>query len=237
MTQQKSRDHGFIYRSEKGFRILKSASLIRFLKNGYVSIRKPGTHEYTNENVIMTKRILAFIGFVLVLLPARAVDSPSGIPKIALICDFNTFFPGDNAYGLRLQVYSNHHFFSDQERKKRSDEKTWTYMFGAGLGDYTVQSLDKKGTDDDVYHFYGVLLFSYRNQGFFEPFAGLYPGVAWGSKTGFFANPVIGVDITSFSIHRNWNSKLLQTYVQLKVEYNTLLSSVFFGVGVVLQFP
>ncbi len=193
---------------------------------------------YTNGNMVMIKKILAYIGFILVLLPvARAGDSPSGIPKIALTCDFNTFFPGDNAYGLRLQVYSNHHFFGDKERKKRSDENTWTYMYGAGLGDYTVQSLDKKGTDDDVYHFYGALLFSYRNQSFFEPFVGLYPGLAWGSKSGVFVNPVIGVDITAFHINRNWNSKLLQTYVQLKAEYNTLLSSVFLGVGVVLQFP
>lgn len=184
------------------------------------------------------KKILVYAGFILVLLPAaRAGDSPSGIPKIAISCDFKVFSAGDNAYGPKLQVYSNYHFFSDKERKKRSDENTCAYMFGAGLCDYAVQSVNKKGADNDVYQFYGVLLFSYRNQSFFEPFVGLYPGVAWGFKTGAFVNPVIGVDITSFHINRNWNSKLLQTYVQLKAEYNTLLSSVFLGAGLVLQFP
>ena len=146
-------------------------------------------------------------------------------PRIGLNYDFNITSKDLDAYGPRVQVFS-------KDRKIRGT--ILTYLFGLGFGDYKVKQI--KDRDRDTYHIYGMLSVNYKNPSSFEPFVGIYPGVAWGGKKGFFANPITGVNITAFHINRNWNSKLLQTYVQLHAEYNTLFTELFLGGGIYIFF-
>ncbi len=160
-------------------------------------------------------------------------------PKVAFTYDFNTLFSSDDTHGPRLQLISNHKFFGSNEvrtRREKTGENTVTYAYGVGLGSYTVESLKRKGDDGAVNHFYAMFVFSYRNQSYFEPFFGIYPGFTWGAKSDLFVDPTIGINVKGFHVKRNWNSNLLQTYLQLRVEYQTSLSSVFCGAGVMLQF-
>ncbi len=165
-----------------------------------------------------------------------AGNNKFGIPKIAVTYDLNTFFPVDDAYGPRMQIFSNNRHFRSRKHDWDPTKNTLTYAYGIGLGSYKVSGLEQKGSDNDMYHTYAMLLCIYQNKSIFEPFVGVYPGFTWGSKDSFFVNPTAGVNIMAFSINRNWNSKLLQAYVQFRIEYNTSLSSFFCGGGVILQF-
>ena len=167
---------------------------------------------------------------------ANAKDVYS-IPKIAFTFDFNTLFSDDHAMGPRLQVFSNNNYFGENDSYKRSlTENTIAYTYGLGFGDYRVNSLKKeKGSDNDLYFLYGLFTICYQNKGMFEPFAGICPGITWEAKSGIFVNPMAGINITAFRVRRNWNSLLFQSYGQVRIEYNTLLSTPFLGCGIILK--
>ncbi len=164
-------------------------------------------------------------------------QNPYSIPKIAFTFDFNTPFSDDNAIGPRMQVYSNNNYFGkSRNRKRHINDNTIAYTYGLGFGGYKVNSLKKKdGSEDDLYLLFASFTICYQNQSMFEPFAGIYPGIAWGPKSDFFVNPVAGINITAFRVRRNWNSILFQTYGQVRLEYNTMLSTPFLGCGFILQ--
>ena len=159
------------------------------------------------------------------------------IPKIAFTFDFNTISSNDHATGPRLQVLSNNNYFGKNKSRRRSlNENKMAYTYGLGLGDYKVNSLKKEnGSNNDLYFLYGLFTVCYQNQGMFEPFAGICPGIAWEAKSGIFVNPMAGINITAFKVRRNWNSLLFQTYGQVRIEYNTLLSTPFLGCGMILK--
>ena len=159
------------------------------------------------------------------------------IPKFAFTFDFNTPFSDDNAIGPRMQMYSNNNYFSKHKNRQRySKENMVAYTYGLGFGGYKVNSLKKKaGSNDDLYHLYGILTICYQNRGMFEPFAGVYPGITWEAKSGFFVNPLAGINITAFKVRKNWNSVLFQTYAQVRLECNTMLSATFLGCGIIIQ--
>ena len=167
---------------------------------------------------------------------AQAGDRKFGVPKIAVAYDFNAVFSDDHAHGPRIQIFSNNRYFNSRKNQWKPRENALAFAYGLGLGSYNVNSLKQKGSDNDMYHTYAVLQLIYGNGTIFEPFLGVYPGLSWGSKSGFFVNPAAGINITAFHITRNWNSKLLQTFVQFRVEYNNSLSSFFCGGGMVFQF-
>lgn len=159
----------------------------------------------------------------------------TGIPRVSFSFDMNNIFPGENALGPRLQIYSNNKYFGKNKVKKsRSLEDRLTYTYGIGVGGYYMRSYERP--DNYLYHSYVILQLVYQNRSYFEPFAGIFPGYSWGAEKDFFFNPTAGINVRSFHINRNWNSRLLQAYAQLRIEYNTLLSSSFLGVGLVMQF-
>ncbi len=186
-------------------------------------------------------KIIRYLGFTCLAIGLTcniyAGDQPYGFPKIIFTYDFNTLFYDNDSYGFRVQIQSNNRQFDNGVWKKRPTDSSFAYAYGIGFGSYTVQSMEKKGSDNDFYHVFSTFAFSYQNRSSFEPFVGVYPGFTWGDKRGFFANPNVGVNITAFHINRNWNARLLQTYLQIRAEYNTLLSSFFLGGGMILQFP
>ena len=183
------------------------------------------------------KFYLTCIWFMLCMTDAVNAEDAYSIPKIAFSFDFNTPFSTDNAIGPRMQVSSNNNYFGNNKNsRRRLTESMAAYTFGLGFGDYRVNSLKKKeGSDNDLYFLYGVFTICYQNQGMFEPFAGVYPGLTWGVKSEFFVNPVAGINIAAFKVRRNWNSILFQTYGQVRIEYNTMLSTAFLGCGIILQ--
>jgi hypothetical protein len=184
-----------------------------------------------------TGKFLMCIWLMLGVTGIVGAQSSYSIPRFAVTFDFNTSFSTENAWGPRMQIYSNNNYFGkDRNRKKRLTENTIAYTYGLGFGGYKVNSLKKKnGSDDGLYLFFTSVALCYQNQGMFEPFAGIYPGISWGIKSEFFVNPVAGINIIAFRVRRNWNSLLFQTYAQARIEYNTMLSTTFIGCGVILQ--
>jgi hypothetical protein len=162
-------------------------------------------------------------------------QNPSSIPKIAFTFDFNAPFSDDHILGARAQVYSNNRYFGNSRKWHGSGNAlAWTY--GVGLGDYKVGSLKKKdGSEDNLYLLFASFTICHQNNSIFEPFVGVYPGIAWGIKSGVFANPVAGIQVSTFRVRRNWNSILFQSYVQVRIEYNTVLSTPFLGCSLILQ--
>jgi hypothetical protein len=159
----------------------------------------------------------------------------AGFLKASVSFDYNSAVFDKGAFGPKIQVYSpNMYFGKNKQKKSRSGENMFTYACGMGYGSYVIRSRNKN--NNDLYLLHAVLLVVYENRSYFEPFCGVFPGLAWGVEKAGFINPTAGVNVKAFHINRNWNSKLLQTYGQLHVEYNTHLSSVFFGVGFVLHF-
>lgn len=153
-------------------------------------------------------------------------------PMVAFTYDFNTLLSEEEAYGPRVQLISNEKFFG--KKTDLSNGNALVYSYGGGIGSYHVKVLGKN--DDGMHHVYAMFLLGYKNSSFLEPFFGVYPGIVWGTREGFFCNPAVGLNVTAFHFDRNWNTRLLQTYVQARVEYNTLLSSAFLGGGLILKF-
>jgi len=167
---------------------------------------------------------------------AKVKDTYS-IPKVSFTYDFNAPFSDDKAIGPRIQVISNNNYFGDNNRYKRKlNENTIAYTYGLGFGGYRVNSLKKEiGSNNDLYFLYGLFTVCYQNETMIEPFAGVCSGIAWEAKSGVFMNPVAGINITALRVRRNWNSLLFQLYGQIRIEYNTLLSTPFLGCGIVLK--
>ncbi len=175
------------------------------------------------------------IGICVVMLGTTyTVQASINFPRVAFTFDFNTC----GTLGPRFQLFSYDKYFGDRKWKTDLEDintkSLISYSYGLGFGSYKVPSTDHD--DNDIYHLYGMFLLSYQNKSFFEPFIGIYPGYAWGVEKGFFINPTTGVNIRAFYFSEDWNTRLLQTFIQLRVEYNTQLSSVFFGAGLILHF-
>ncbi len=165
----------------------------------------------------------------------RAEDTSAGFPRITFTYDFNTPISTDGVYGPRLQLSSDNKYFGkDRLQKSKLTESIMAYTYGLGLGNYKLDVKPKN--NNNMTYIYAILALHYQNQSYFEPFVGVYPGYAWSAEQGVFFNPVIGIDIRAFHFKRNWNSNLMQTYVQMRVEYNTLVSSLLFSIGLTLQF-
>lgn len=160
-------------------------------------------------------------------------------PKVAFTYDFNTLFSNEDAFGPRIELIGRNRFFGENKGKDLTDRYTETmlgYAIGVGIGGYNIDALKKKGEDSYLNHSFLIFVLCYQNQSYFEPFAGIYPGVSWGVKRSFFVNPTAGINIKAFNFRRNWVSNYFQTYFQLRLEYNTSLSALFMGCGAILEF-
>jgi hypothetical protein len=154
------------------------------------------------------------------------------LPHFAATFDFDPSSFDNRMYGFRVYALSNQKFWSNG-----TDDGNFPITYGLGVGSYRgVNEIGQERDDRFLSHAHLVLLFTFKNKTLFEPFAGVYPGIAWDAQQGFFFNPVIGSNFFLFDVDRNWNSKIFRLDFQLRGEYNTLLSSVFVGGGFIFSF-
>ena len=167
------------------------------------------------------------------------VYAENSFPKIAAIFDFNTAFSENRATGFRLQLFTDNMYFAKRKSYKwvrKTYQNTVAYSFGMGFGNYMVNSLRlQEGNSKNLYQVYTIHSLCYQSESLLEPFIGVYPGVTWGIKKDYFVNPTVGVNIATYRGYRDWVGKSYEVSGQVRIEYNTMLSSIFFGVGLVLK--
>ena len=160
-------------------------------------------------------------------------------PKVVATYDFNIISSNDNASGPRFEILGRNRLFGynySNDKIEWYPEKAFGYALGLGIGSYKAESLKEEGEDDYLNHAFLMFVITYQNQNSIEPFLGIYPGITWGPVKELFANPVAGINVPAFKLRRNWNSYYLKTYFQLRIEYNTILSTTFLSAGLLLEF-
>jgi hypothetical protein len=156
-------------------------------------------------------------------------------PRFSATFDFSpsSFVKGE--YGFRVHAVGNRKLW--EPAKNRLKVGTLHLSYGLGIGSYRTNAHSDQTWDKQfIHHVFLMTLLDYRNKTIFEPFVGVYPGYAWDAEKGFFLNPVAGSNFRMLNVDRNWNSKILTLFFQVRGEYNTLLKSFFAGGGFIFQF-
>ncbi|MDR1866423.1 MAG: hypothetical protein LBR08_12760 [Bacteroidales bacterium] len=163
--------------------------------------------------------------------------APYGMPKVGVAFDFNPSTVENGIYGFRVHATDNRKLQGSRNRNYSQSDRILPYTYGIGFGGYRMNGKQEVGSNSKyLYQFHLIFTFNYLNRSNFDPFIGACPGYATGAKNGFFFNPVAGMNVRLFDVNRNWNSNFVRAFFQVRVEYNTILSSVFTGGGFVLQF-
>jgi hypothetical protein len=178
----------------------------------------------------MSKKIKIFL-----LLVFSASAAYAGIPKFSASFDFNPVSIDEATFGFKVSAFNNEKFWNIKNRKSVNKE-VLPYIYGIGVGAYRTKGEHAIQGEKYLYFSHLILLFTFQNKSLFEPFAGIYPGYAWGVKECFFLNPTIGTQVYLFKFSRNFNVDLAKTYFQIRAEYNTTLTAVFVGGGFIFQF-
>ena len=148
------------------------------------------------------------------------------IPRISITYDFNSLISPDvKANGWRLNLYS----------LNKNLNNTFLYSYGVGAGNYRLED-HGAGDSSSMYQIYGILNLTIRVNSVFRPYIGVHPGFSWNAKSGVYLNPTAGLDISFLSIRRGFNEPSIRTFLQARIEYNTLLSSPFLGLGLVIRY-
>ncbi|MDR0713560.1 MAG: hypothetical protein LBF89_04785 [Bacteroidales bacterium] len=186
-------------------------------------------------NIKILKLLLWCVGWTIVFqIPAHG-EVKSSLPRFSATFDFDPSSFEKGEYGFRVYAFSNRPL--RKSVKNQSKDESFFLSYGLGFGSYRMTSEIAQTSNVRFLHqAFVTLWFDYRNKTIFEPFIGVYPGYAWEARNGFFVNPVAGTNMKMFDIDRNWNSKVLTLFFQVRGEYNTLLSSFFVGGGFIFQF-
>ncbi|MDR1668269.1 MAG: hypothetical protein LBS03_11380 [Bacteroidales bacterium] len=186
-------------------------------------------------NIRILKVFLFVVGLSMVFQFPVCGTTKGNLPRFSATFDFDPSSFEKGEYGFRVHAVGNR--LLRESVKNRSSINSFYFSYGVGFGSYrTNDDVDLAWDKRFIHQAFLLALFDYRNKTIFEPFVGVYPGYAWEARKGFFFNPVAGSNIKLFNIDRNWNSKILTLFFQIRGEYNTLLSSFYTGGGFIFQF-